>query len=95
MLLVNNDETQLGLRGKDSTAGANYNTEFTVSYPPPFVKLFSQRELAMKDGDLTGEAGGKSFYDLRSEGNFWYQDNSPFAQPNCFSQSLKIDFCLS
>ena len=56
MLLVNNYQPQVGLRGKEGAAGADSDIKFTLFDLPPLIKLLAQGELAVKDGDPLGKA---------------------------------------
>jgi hypothetical protein len=95
LLLINNDEPKVGLRGKDSTPGTDNDIKFPVSYSLPLVKLLTQRQLGMKDSYLVGEARGESLYSLWGKGDLRNQSNPPLPQPEHLSQGLKVDLCLA
>ncbi|MBA7483557.1 hypothetical protein ES707_19072 [subsurface metagenome] len=55
MLLINNYQTQVRLRSKNSAPGTDDNIKLSVSYPLPLIKLFTQGQLAVKDSYLMGK----------------------------------------
>jgi hypothetical protein len=90
VLLINDDESQIGLRSKDSPPRADDHIEGTLSYEMPLIELLAQRELAVQDGHPLGETGGKPSDSLGSKGDLRHQDDPPLALGDTFSQSPKI-----
>ena len=90
-----NDQTEIGKRRKQCTAGTDDQLQRTTARPPPGIVSLPLRKLRMDDTDLARKAAQKAADRLRRKGNFWHQNNGLPAELDSFLRGAQIDLGLA
>lgn len=94
MTLIDDDQTEIGNRRKDSAAGSHRQFDFSFAESFMVNGTLSIREHRMQNRNGT-EALSKSLNRLRSQGDLWEQNEDPFASSQCGLCGTDVDLSLS
>ncbi|MBT9149353.1 MAG: hypothetical protein DDT27_01097 [Dehalococcoidia bacterium] len=95
VFLVDYDEPQIGLRGKDSASRTDDHVAFAIPNPMPFIELFPWGKLTMENSHSSLEARGKASDSLRRQGNLRNQNDGLLTMDDGLPQSPEVYLCLA
>ena len=90
LLLIQNDEAQIGTGREHGGAGAHNDPGFPGANPLPLVVPLSQSQAAVENGHGLAEPGGHQSQKLGSQGNFRHQKQGGFAVIQAFLNQLNV-----
>ena len=92
MLLVNNDQTEIGKGSEYGASGADHDAGAAETNTPPFIEPFSCAETAVQDSDIVVKASPEEPDGLRSKGDLGNQNDGFFARFQTAVDAPHIDF---
>ncbi|MBT9166406.1 MAG: hypothetical protein DDT25_01091 [Chloroflexi bacterium] len=95
VFLVDYDEPQVGLRGKDSASRTDDHIAFAIPNSIPLIELFPWGKLTVEDGHSSREARGKAGDGLRRQGNLRNQNDGLLTMDDGLLQSSEVYLCLA
>src|SRR5437588_12996707 len=79
VLLVDNDDAEIGNGRKERGAGANDDIDLASTNTLPFVVALTNAQLAMNNCHASGKTACYTLYRLGGQSNFRHQHNPSFA----------------
>ena len=95
VLLVQDDESEIGHGGEDGAARADNDVIGAAPRLPPLVEALAGGEAAVEDGDTTREPGGEALDGLVGEGYLGREYDNSLVEGQAVLRRTQIDFGLA
>ncbi len=95
VFLINDDQAQIGQRGKHRAAGADHDLALAAGDLLPLLQALAVAQLAVADGQDGAEFSLEAFHHLWREGDLGDEENDAFAFGQIAANDRNIHFRLA
>jgi hypothetical protein len=95
VLLVDDDEANVGERRKERGAGAHHHVDGTLAHEVPLVEALAGGQARVEHGHVVAKARAEAAHGLRRERDLWHEDQGAFARGKRALDGLEVDLGLA